>query len=85
MSPQPTQPDAPCVDTNATAAAERAADETLDRIAIARQDADTPDDQCAELGWREVLALAEQLRHDAQAVLDALLEATAPGNTQAPR
>ncbi len=84
MSPQPTQPDAPCVDTNPTTAAEHAADETLDRLARARQYADTPDDETAELGWRELLDLAEQLQRDAQAVIDAF-HAPAPTSAQAPR
>lgn len=42
------------VATASLAAAERAADETLDRLTRAREDADTPDDAVAEQAWRQV-------------------------------
>ena len=42
MLPQPMHRDAKRVDQNPTARAELAADETLDRIIRAREDADTP-------------------------------------------
>ena len=66
MNPQTMQRGAPGADPNPTAAAERAADETLDRLTRAREDADTPDDAVAEQAWRQVSRLASRLSTEAR-------------------
>ena len=55
------------VDDNAnpTGEQERAADETLDRLARARADADTLDDAAAADAWRQVARLASRLHRQA--------------------
>ncbi len=68
MNPQTMQRGAPGADPNPTAAAERAADETLDRLTRAREDADTPDDAVAEQAWRQVSRLASRLSTEARAL-----------------
>ena len=68
MTPQTMQRGAPGADLNPTAAAERAADETLDRLTRAREDADTPDDAVAEQAWRQVSRLASRLSTEARAL-----------------
>ena len=72
MNPQPTQHGAPGVDLNPTAAAERAADETLARLTRAREDADTPDDAVAEQAWRQMSRLASRLSNEARALAHTL-------------
>jgi len=72
MLPQPTQRDAERVNQNPTARAERAADETLDRIIRAREDADTPDDAAAEQAWRLIARLGSRLHQQAHAIVVAL-------------
>ena len=68
MTPQTMQRGAPGADPNPTAAAERAADETLDRLTRAREDADTPDDAVVEQAWRQVSRLASRLSTEARAL-----------------
>ena len=51
-----------------TAAAERAADETLDELAHTRRAADTPDDLTAADAWRQIATLAGRLQHQAREV-----------------
>ncbi len=68
MTPQTMQRGANSVDLNPTAAAELAADETLDRLTRAREDADTPDDAVAEQAWRQVSRLASRLNGQARAI-----------------
>jgi hypothetical protein len=68
MNAQTMQRGAPGADPNPTAAAERAADETLDRLTRAREDADTPDDAVAEQAWRQVSRLASRLSTEARAL-----------------
>ena len=68
MNPQTTTGRASGADPNPTAAAERAADETLDRLTRAREDADTPDDAVAEQAWRQVSRLASRLSTEARAL-----------------
>jgi len=72
MNPQTTQHGAPGVDPNPTAAAERAADETLARLTRAREDADTPDDAVAEQAWRQMSRLASRLSNEARALAHTL-------------
>jgi len=73
MQPQRTQRDASSVvECNPTADAERAADETIRRLAQARQDADSPDNAVAEQGWREVARLSSRLRDQAHGIVVAL-------------
>lgn len=73
MQPQRTQHDAFSVpEPNPTAQAERAADETLRRLAQARQDADSPDNAVAEQGWRQVARLSSRLHDQAHAIVVAL-------------
>lgn len=55
-------------DANETAAAEAAADETLARLLRARVDADTPDDDAAAAGWRNVARLSTRLHREAAAL-----------------
>ena len=68
MSPQTMQRGATSVDPHPTAAAERDADETLDRLTRARADADTLDDAVAEQAWRQVSRLASRLNSEARAI-----------------
>jgi len=68
MTPQTMQRGAPGAEPNPTAAAERAADETLGRLTRARDDADTPDDAAAEQAWRQVSRLASRLNDQARAI-----------------
>jgi hypothetical protein len=56
------------VDPNPTAAAELAADDTLDRLTRAREDADTPDDAVAEQAWRQLSRLASRLNVQARTI-----------------
>jgi hypothetical protein len=72
MTPQTMQRGAHSVDPNPTAAAELAADETLDRLTRAREDADTPDDAVAEQAWRQMSRLASRLNMQARAIARAL-------------
>jgi len=72
MNPQTTQRHGAGVDQNPTAAAERAADETLGRLTRAREDADTPDDAVAEQAWRQLARQASRLHTQARAIAHTL-------------
>lgn len=72
MDPQTMQRGAPGADPNPTAAAERAADETLERLTWAREDADMPDDAIAEQAWRRMSRLASRLSTKARALARSL-------------
>lgn len=73
MQPQPTQHDAQSVaESNPTADAERAADETIRRLTRARHDADSPDNAVAEQGWRQVARLSSRLHDQAHGIVVAL-------------
>ena len=72
MTPQTMQRRAAGVDPNPTAAAELAADQTLDRITRAREDADTPDDAVAAHAWRRLSRLAGCLSSQARAIAGTL-------------
>lgn len=72
MTPQTMQRGAAGADPNPTAAAERAADETFDRLTRAREDADTPDDAVAEQAWRQVSRLASRLSSEARTLAHTL-------------
>jgi len=73
MQPQRTQHDALSVaESNPTADAERTADETIRRLAQARQDADSPDNAIAEQGWRQVARLSSRLHDQADGIVVAL-------------
>jgi len=73
MQPQRTQRDASSVvESNPTADAERAADETIRRLAQARLDADSPDNAIAEQGWRKVARLSSRLHDQAHGIVVAL-------------
>ena len=73
MQPQRTQRDAlRVVESNPTADAERAADETIRRLEQARQDADSPDNAVAEQGWRRVARLSSRLHDQAHGLVVAL-------------
>jgi hypothetical protein len=58
--------------TNPTAAPERDADNTFDRLTRAREDADTPDDATAAAAWRQVARLSSRLHTEAAALARAL-------------
>jgi len=60
------------LECNPTADAERAADETIRRLAQARQDADSPDNAVAEEGWRQVAHLLARLHGQAHGIVVAL-------------
>ena len=73
MQPQRTQRDAlSVVESNPTADAERAADETIRRLDAARQNADSPDNAVAEQGWRQVARLSSRLHDQAHGIVVAL-------------
>lgn len=69
MPTQRTQHDTTRVDPHATAAAERAADETLDRLTRAREDADTLEDDVAEQAWRQIERLSARLKAEAHTIV----------------
>lgn len=69
MHTQRTQHRAAGDELHPTARDEREADETLDRITRAREDADTVDDAAAEHAWRQISRLASRLQREAHAIV----------------
>ena len=72
MQPQRTRDALSVVESNPTADAERAADETIRRLETARQNADSPDNAVAEQGWRQVARLSSRLHDQAHGIVVAL-------------
>lgn len=72
MQVQPTQDDVVVVGTHPTQGQERAADETLERIAAARLRADSVEDDTAQAAWRDLAHLASRLHRQSRVITHAL-------------